>query len=95
MDSKLLWIIRQSLKKVKERSFDQNPRFGVIVLSEIVSRALSPAVNDPGTAIGVIGRLVRILSSWTECTESAVDYPAAYVPPLLPGEIMYDAFRLI
>ena len=26
------------------------PRFGLIVLSEIASRALSPAVNDPGTA---------------------------------------------
>jgi uncharacterized membrane protein len=30
------------------RSFDQDPRFGASVLTEIASRALSPAVNDPG-----------------------------------------------
>jgi Predicted membrane protein (DUF2254) len=38
-----------------ERTFDQDPRFGLCVLAEIASRALSPAVNDPGTAIDVIG----------------------------------------
>jgi hypothetical protein len=36
-----------------DRSFKQDPRFGMIVLSEIASRALSPGVNDPGTAIDV------------------------------------------
>ena len=44
-----------------ERTFDQDPRFGLCVLAEIASRALSPAVNDPGTAIDVIGRAVRLL----------------------------------
>lgn len=41
------------------RTFEHDPRFGLSVLSEIASRALSPAVNDPGTAIDVIGRGVR------------------------------------
>ncbi len=49
----------------KTRTFDADPRFGLIVMSEIASRALSPSVNDPGTAIAVIGRLVRILSHWS------------------------------
>lgn len=44
------------------RTFEHDPRFGLSVLSEIASRALSPAVNDPGTAIDVIGRGVRIFS---------------------------------
>ncbi|MEW9585137.1 DUF2254 domain-containing protein [Paraburkholderia sp. DGU8] len=48
------------------RSFEQDPRFGISVLTEIASRALSPAVNDPGTAIDVIGRGVRILSLWAQ-----------------------------
>jgi uncharacterized membrane protein len=47
-----------------ERSFEQDPRFGLAVLAEIASRALSPAVNDPGTAIDVIGRAVRLLQPW-------------------------------
>lgn len=43
------------------RSFDQDPRFGLIVLSEVAQRALSPAVNDPGTAIAVLNALTRVL----------------------------------
>ncbi|QPN45511.1 DUF2254 domain-containing protein [Priestia aryabhattai] len=46
------------------RTFEHDPRFGLCVLSEIASRALSPAVNDPGTAIDVIGRGLRTLTYW-------------------------------
>ena len=48
------------------RTFDDDPRFGLVVLSEIASRALSPAVNDPGTAIHIIGSFVRLFSQWAE-----------------------------
>jgi uncharacterized membrane protein len=43
------------------RSYDQDPRFGLIVLSEVAQRALSPAVNDPGTAIQVLNAMTRVL----------------------------------
>lgn len=43
------------------RSYDQDPRFGLIVLSEVAQRALSPAVNDPGTAILVATRMTKLL----------------------------------
>lgn len=78
-----------------ERDFNQDPRFGVIVLSEIASRALSPAVNDPGTAIIVVGRLVRILSRRKNDRESEITYPSVFVPPILPADIIDDAFRPI
>jgi uncharacterized membrane protein len=45
------------------RTFEHDPRFGLAVLSEIASRALSPAVNDPGTAIDVIGRGIRAFNA--------------------------------
>ncbi|MBI6742727.1 DUF2254 domain-containing protein [Pseudomonas syringae] len=45
------------------RTFEHDPRFGLSVLSEIASRALSPAVNDPGTAIDVIGRGIRAFNA--------------------------------
>lgn len=48
-----------------DREYDQDPRFGLIVLSEIASRALSPAVNDPGTAIEVIGAGLRVLQTYS------------------------------
>jgi uncharacterized membrane protein len=50
------------------RSFDQDPRFGLIVLGEIATRALSPGVNDPGTAMQVIGVGVRLLHDWARTT---------------------------
>jgi uncharacterized membrane protein len=44
------------------RYFEEDPRFGLITLSEIASRALSPAVNDPGTAIQIISSHIRLFS---------------------------------
>ncbi|MGJ8602740.1 MAG: DUF2254 domain-containing protein [Marivita sp.] len=44
-----------------ERTVEQDARFGLVILSEVASRALSPGVNDPGTAIDVIHRIERIL----------------------------------
>jgi uncharacterized membrane protein len=78
-----------------ERSFDQDPRFGLIVLAEIASRALSPAVNDPGTAISVIGRLVRVLGHWRERVEPPRDFPEVFVPGLRSTDMLEDAFRPI
>lgn len=58
--------IRAAFSLGNERSFDQDPRFGLSVMAEIASRALSPAVNDPGTAIDIISRAVRLIAPWRE-----------------------------
>jgi uncharacterized membrane protein len=82
-----------------ERSFDQDPRFGLSVLSEIASRALSPAVNDPGTAIEILGRGLRILCHWKEPnagdSECRIEYPQVFVPPLKLEEFFDDFFTPI
>jgi len=78
------------------RSFEQDPRFGLLVLSEIASRALSPAVNDPGTAIGVTGTLVRLFVLWNECGKaddvSTVLFDRVAVPELSVADMFDDAF---
>lgn len=83
----------------RERSFEQDPRFGLAVLSEAASRALSPGVNDPGTAIDVIGRMTRLLCLLTRESvhpgQSEVAYPAVHVPPLTSHDLFEDAFMLI
>ncbi|SHM62844.1 Uncharacterized membrane protein [Pseudomonas asturiensis] len=56
--------IRSAFTLGIRRTFEHDPRFGLSVLAEIASRALSPAVNDPGTAIDVLGRGVRTLGCW-------------------------------
>ncbi|MDO4698128.1 MAG: DUF2254 family protein [Pasteurellaceae bacterium] len=44
-----------------ERTFEQDPSWGFIVLSEAAQRALSPAVNDPGTAINIMTIMLSLL----------------------------------
>lgn len=82
-----------------ERTFDEDPRFGLIVLSEIASRAMSPAVNDPGTAIDVIGRFVRLFVLWSEPAAAGEVQPPecdrVSVPELSVRDLFDDAFNAI
>lgn len=78
-----------------ERSFEQDPRFGLCVLTEIAQRALSPAVNDPGTAIDIITRHVRVLAPWRDLDSYDLDdalCPRVYMPPLDLDSLFEDAF---
>lgn len=54
-------VVNRAVVLGADRSFHMDPRFGLTTLAEIASRALSPGINDPGTAIDVIKRLIRIL----------------------------------
>ncbi|MDR5900983.1 DUF2254 domain-containing protein [Halomonas icarae] len=82
----------------KNRVFDEDPRFGLVVLSEIASKALSPGINDSGTAIGVIGALVRILKVWDDGlqnTSSEIIYSRLEAPEIKSGDMLEDAFLSI
>jgi len=46
------------------RTMQQDVEFGVIQIVDIALRAISPAVNDPSTAISCIDQLTRILIRW-------------------------------
>ena len=87
-------------KKVREafiiggrRTFDQDPRLALITLSEVASRALSPAVNDPGTAIEVLARQVRVFAAW--CNAGEPDEPLhrnVRVAPIRVDDMFDDSF---
>ena len=79
------------------RSFDQDPRFGLLVLAEIASKALSPAVNDPGTAIEIIGRGMRVLSNWQqpEHSEAEISYAKVWQLGLDLADLFDDFFTPI
>lgn len=72
-----------------QRQFDQDPRFGLVVLSEIASRALSPAVNDPGTAIAVLGSGVRVMNAILAASRGREPDEGGH-PVLLPGLALAD-----
>jgi uncharacterized membrane protein len=44
-----------------ERTIEQDPAFAVRIMVDIASRALSPAVNDPTTAVQVVDHLEDLL----------------------------------
>jgi uncharacterized membrane protein len=46
----------------EERSYHQDPLLGLQILGEIASRALSPGINDPKTAIICLDRLEALLA---------------------------------
>lgn len=81
------------------RTFDDDPRFGLIVLSEIAGRALSPAVNDPGTAIDITGTLVRLFTGWAAPVDPNQMRPRVFdrveLPELSVEDLFDDAFTAI
>jgi len=78
------------------RQFDDDPRFGLVVLAEIGGRALSPAINDPGTAIAVLSALHRLLAAWAEPAEAdAPECERVAAPALLPYDMVDDGFTAI
>lgn len=99
LNDEMIASICSAITLGNERSFDQDPRFGLAVLAEIASRALSPAINDPGTAIDVINRGLRILIPWKDYKYTADDeqiiYPNVLLPELNLGDLFDDIFMPI
>lgn len=89
----------ESFQIGNDRLFEDDPRFGLVVLSEIAGRALSPAVNDPGTAISVIGALLRLFALWNDHLEGVIDetpkYDRVAVPRISVRDMFDDAFTAI
>ena len=81
------------------RTFEDDPRFGFLALSEIADKALSPGINDPGTAINVIGRMVRLFTLWQSPLEKdrlqTITYDRVAVPELVIDDLFDDAFTAI
>ncbi|SHI29864.1 DUF2254 domain-containing protein [Wenxinia saemankumensis] len=77
------------------RSFDQDPLFGLIVMSEVASRALSPAVNDPGTAIDVLNRILRVLLDWRDVPAPEMRFDRVHVAALDAAEMLRACIRPI
>lgn len=77
------------------RSYDQDPRFGLIVLGEIAAKALSPGVNDPGTAIQIISTGVRLMDEWAGDGPKDAASPVRdrlFVPAILDADLLDDVF---
>ncbi len=90
------------------RTFDDDPRFGLVVLAEIASKALSPGINDPGTAQAVLVAGVRVLVHWSAVQQeqrqlalasprepAPVQFPHVTAPALREAGLVEDLFAPI
>ena len=88
--------IREAFTVDHHRQFDHDPRLGLVVLSEIAARALSPSVNDPGTAIAVLGSGVRVMGAFLEDSRSCSPaMEGVHLPRLSIGDLLDDLVRPI
>ncbi len=90
--------VRRAFVIAGDRTFEADPRYGLIVLSETASKALSPGVNDPGTAIDVLGTSLRVLAGWSTAARAhpaRVTCPRLHVPGIAIDDLVCDAFRWI
>lgn len=86
--------LRRSVEISPSRHQDFDVRFNILNLTETADRALSPAVNDPGTAIHIVNVLTETLMRWVELrrTPGEVSCDRVSVPRLEARELLSDAF---
>jgi uncharacterized membrane protein len=76
------------------RTFEQDPRYGFTVLGEIAGRALSPGVNDSGTARDVLSTTLSLLNDWLqEMNREGPKQASAHlrIRSLTPSDLIEDA----
>nr|WP_272210040.1 DUF2254 family protein [Marinicella sp. W31]MDC2875896.1 DUF2254 domain-containing protein [Marinicella sp. W31] len=92
-DQQIVSEIARAFTIGHERNYTQDPLYGLTVMSQIALRALSSAVNDPGTAIDVTTHLVRIMEAGEMPDQGREPrYPHVHVPAILAEEFFDAAF---
>lgn len=85
--------IRAAILVDDARDFDMDPAFGVTVLAEIATRALSPGVNDPGTAIDIVHRLSHVIAEARQTPEiDAAEHDRVWIEPLSLDALFLASF---
>ncbi|MEQ8989164.1 MAG: DUF2254 domain-containing protein [Marinovum algicola] len=94
LDEARIEQVQEGLTIGEFRTFEQDATYGLLVLSEITSRALSPGINDPGTAIDVIARQERLLWEWgtTPRNDATPAYSRIFVTEVSPESLVEFAF---
>lgn len=81
----------------EHRTHEQDAEFGLLVLSEIASKALSPGINDPGTAIEVLHIQKSLLWNYgnTRKDDAPPTAPRIFAAFPDPGDLIEAAFAAV
>lgn len=60
-------MVLRNIHLQSERTFEQDPRYPIRLLVDIAIKALSPAINDPTTAVQAIDQIEDLLRRVGEC----------------------------
>ncbi|MBK1881256.1 DUF2254 domain-containing protein [Luteolibacter pohnpeiensis] len=81
------------------RNETTDPRFAMILMAEVADRALSPAVNDPGTAIEVLSIQTELFHIWAtndlDRKVGQADFDRIFAPCIAAEDLVFDAFHPI
>jgi len=53
--------VRQAVRLERQRTFDQDPKYALRLLVDVAIKALSPAINDPTTAVQTLDEIEDLL----------------------------------
>lgn len=68
--------LRKAIRVGDQRTFEQDPKYALRLLVDIAIKALSPAINDPTTAVQAMDQIEDLLRRLAKCdleTSKAVD----------------------
>lgn len=92
-------LVFRAVELNRSRVHDCDIRHNLLNLTETADRALSPAVNDPGTAIIILNVILEALTRWSlvRKTSEALDvtHDRVAIPALTARELVNDAFTPI
>lgn len=77
------------------RRYPQDPRLGLLVMSEVGQRAMSAATNDPATAISVLNALTRVIVDTQASSDDLTEFKHLSISPMDEGAWIESVFAPI
>jgi uncharacterized membrane protein len=88
--------LRKAFQMGEERTFEQDPKYAIRMLVDIAVRALSPAVNDPTTAVQALDQIEDLLLrlGWRQLQVGSIRDAEGALRVIIPGPTWDDFVAL-
>ncbi|RLQ87837.1 DUF2254 domain-containing protein [Notoacmeibacter ruber] len=98
VDEEMASSLRSCFDVSRVRTLEEDPEMGLRILAEIADRALSPGVNDPGTAMDIVNTSVSVFNDARIRAEEIDEWPSderIRVVPIEPDRLFGTLFEPI
>lgn len=87
--------IRAAIPVGASRTFDMDPVHAISALAEVATRALSPGVNDPNTAVDITYRLARVMGALAGTPQDGPRCDRVWMRPVDPARLFEVGFGAV